>query len=102
VSVSICTKQKELRDDLRRRKLCINGPKDGGVSKNGIQHGRVVAAGKCQRCLDVHDGPRPVSLTVECPDCHAPVGKQCRSQGGVGRFTRAHGARLRAAAGGGS
>ncbi len=61
------------RDELRAAGLCINGPKAGGVSKNGIAHGPVVSGGKCQRCVDVHRGGRssgPASET-RIPDCES-------------------------------
>lgn len=52
-------KLKTRRDQLRERNLCINGPLDdradaprpGPVPR--VDHGPVVKAGKCQRCLDV-------------------------------------------------
>lgn len=40
------------RDRLRAAGLCINGPAEGFVSRNGIVHGPVAGAGKCQRCID--------------------------------------------------
>jgi hypothetical protein len=44
------------RDALRAANRCINGPKVGNVGSRGVVHGPVVKAGKCQRCVDVHDG----------------------------------------------
>lgn len=44
------------RDKLRDEKRCINGPRDPRKTKGkarGVEHGEVVRAGKCQRCLDV-------------------------------------------------
>lgn len=48
---------KEARDKLRDAKRCINGPRDPStnIGKGGIEHGPVVQAGKCQRCLDVYN-----------------------------------------------
>lgn len=56
-------KHKERRDAMRALGICINAsyvmPRaDGRFStsprKQRIEHGPVVKAGKCQRCLDVH------------------------------------------------
>jgi len=41
------------REACRAANVCICGPKHGGVSRNGIQHGPPVKAGRCQRCWDV-------------------------------------------------
>lgn len=42
------------RKKLREANLCINGPLVGDRGQRGIEHGPVVKAGKCQRCIDVH------------------------------------------------
>lgn len=43
------------RDQLRAENRCINGPRDPQKTKGllGVEHGKVVSGGKCQRCIDV-------------------------------------------------
>jgi len=43
------------RDELRARKLCINGPMTLVVLH---AHGPVIRGGKCQKCIDVHKAGR--------------------------------------------
>lgn len=48
---------KQIRDEKRSRRVCINGPADGSpVGRRGVTHGPVVRHGKCQGCLNVHAG----------------------------------------------
>jgi len=51
-------KMKVRRDELRRRRLCINGPlgQRRPSSRRVVAHGPVVSGGKCQYCIDVHRG----------------------------------------------
>lgn len=37
---------------LRALGKCINGPLVGNVGRKGVEHGIVVAGGRCQRCID--------------------------------------------------
>lgn len=48
-------RMKRYRDRMRAAGRCICGPSAGGVSpRSGIEHGPVVKAGKCARCIEVH------------------------------------------------
>ena len=49
---------KKRRDLMRELRYCICGPMapPGTPSKHNIVHGEVVKAGKCARCVGVHDG----------------------------------------------
>jgi hypothetical protein len=90
---------KARRDELRAAKRCINGPMEGTRGAGGIEHGPPVSGGKCARCVEVHDGPRPTNpgITVPCPVCSSRAGVQCRSRYGAGPFTRMHAERVAAA-----
>lgn len=41
---------------LKAYGLCICGPSQGFVSRNGIVHGEVVSGGRCQRCINQKKG----------------------------------------------
>lgn len=81
------------RAELRAAGVCVNqhtGP------RATVQHGPVVSAGRCQRCLDVKKGPGTPS-SVPCPQCGARPQQACRAMNGVGVPTKPHQARIDAA-----
>lgn len=90
---------KARRDALRAAGRCICGPADGTTGARGVEHGPVVSAGKCQRCIDQHDGSRhsAAALAIRCPVCGSAPRVQCRSLSGAGGFTRMHAERTAAA-----
>ena len=51
-------KAKHFRGANRAAGRCINGPRVGIVGARGIEHGPVIAGGKCRHCLDVAYGKR--------------------------------------------
>jgi len=60
--------QKVMRDEMRDKKVCICGPRSGGVGKSGVVHGPVVGdSGKCQRCLDIAKESRKGSIRARRP-----------------------------------
>ncbi len=76
---------KARRDKLRALGKCICGPADGTVGREGVEHGPVVAGGRCQRCWDAKrrvtsSAPRPSSIT--CPQCRAKPRQPCRAPDG--------------------
>lgn len=70
------SRAKARRDLLRAAGKCIGGPLVGFVSRSGIEHGPVVSADKCQRCLDarklgqLRKPPRWVSI-ADVLEAHA-------------------------------
>ena len=48
-------KLKERRDRMRAEGLCINGPAPWTPSPRPrhVEHGPVVAGGRCQRCIEI-------------------------------------------------
>jgi hypothetical protein len=85
-------KSKERRDRMRELGICINAsfllPRPDGTPRKPpafnrpmVEHGPVVAGGKCQRCIDVHKlSEQSRAQTMRGVPMEAPPGAPGRDQ----------------------